>query len=240
MTNQKVASIVESLQTFFHSADRKKAVLGLSGGIDSALTAKFAVMALGAENVTAIIMPTSRNTKSSCVEDAEAWAKELGIESQTISIDSYILLYSKLPWEASGLADMNIQARVRANILYHYANTHDALVLGTGNKTEMMLGYFTKYGDGACDCEVIASLYKTEVWETARELSLPEAIINKAPSAGLFEGQTDEEEIGMTYAEMDKILVGFESGIQPATEAGKKLWRRVQSNRHKTELPPTI
>ena len=236
----KVAPIVESLKSFFQSTDKQKAVLGLSGGIDSALTAKFAVMALGPENVTAIIMPTSKNTKSSCVHDAEEWAKELGIEHHTITIDSYISPYSGLPWEASGLADMNIQARVRANILYHYANTHDALVLGTGNKTEMMLGYFTKYGDGACDCEVIASLYKTEVWETARELSLPEAIINKAPSAGLFEGQTDEEEIGMTYAEMDKILVGFESGIQPATEAGKKLWRRVQSNRHKTELPPTI
>ena len=232
--NQKIQHITNNLRSFFQKTDKQKAVLGLSGGVDSALTAKLAVLAIGKENVMAIIMPNNKLNQEQEVQDAEGWAKELGIEYHIIAINDFIGSFDNLPWEASNLADMNVQARIRANILYHYANTHDALVLGTGNKTELILGYFTKYGDGACDCEVIGSLYKTEVWEAGKELGLPEVIINKKPSANLHEGQTDEEEIGMSYQEIDNLLKNGE------WKKNELLAERIQSNKHKSEMPPTI
>ncbi|MBU0727993.1 NAD+ synthase [Patescibacteria group bacterium] len=235
-----VDNITQNLKSFFKEANKKKAVLGLSGGVDSALTAKIAVMALGKENVTALILPNDELTNPDHVQDASNFAEELGIKYETISINDFINSYDSLPWQASGFAKMNVQARARANILYHYANTHDALVLGTGNKTELILGYFTKYGDGACDCEVIGSLYKTEVWEVSKELKLPEKIIEKTPSAGLAPDQSDENEIGVGYQEIDEILKKFEQGEKPETENEKKLWNRIQANGHKSEIPPII
>jgi len=240
MTNSKVASIAESLKSFFKSAGKQKAVLGVSGGVDSALVAKIAVMALGKENVTALILPNEGLNKPANVKDAEDWAKELGVEYHFIKINDYIAQYGVLPWTASDFAKMNIQARVRANILYHYANSNDALVLGTGNKTEAILGYFTKYGDAACDIRVIGNYYKTEVWELAKEAGIPEHIIKKIPSAELAVGQTDEGEIGVKYAEIDAFLKKFQQGGQPETENEKKLFERIQANKHKGDMPPAI
>lgn len=238
--HNKVAKITDSLKSFFEKAGKTRAVLGLSGGIDSALVAKLAVMVLGSDNVTVLILPNEGLTTQDNIDDAESWAKELGIKYENISINQFIEQFDKMPWSASDIANMNVQARVRANIMYHYANTHDSLVLGTGNKTELMLGYFTKYGDGAVDCEVIGNLYKTEVWAISKELGLPEVIINKAPTAQLAEGQTDESEIGMNYQEIDSILQKFESGGSSETENEKKLWERIQNNKHKGEIPPSI
>ncbi len=238
--NDRITSITNNLKSFFQKTGKTKTVLGLSGGVDSALTAKLAVMALGKENVTALILPNNNLNQDQHVRDAEDFAQTLGIEYHIIPVDPLLNPYSDLPWDASKLADMNVQARARANILYHYANTHDALVLGTGNKTELTIGYFTKYGDGACDVLPIGNLYKTEVWEMAKELDLPEAIVSKIPTAHLAEGQTDEEEIGMSYEEVDTILQKFESGGEPETENEKKLYERIQANKHKGEIPPTI
>ena len=240
MTNSKVDSIITNLKLFFQNAGKKKTVIGLSGGVDSSLVTKIAVMALGAKNVTALILPNLDINQTECVADAENFAKELGIKYYTIPINDYLKSFDKMPWEATEMANMNGQARARACILYHYANSNDALVLGTGNKTELKLGYFTKYGDGACDVLPIGSLYKTEVWEAAKELGLPEKIINKTPSAGLAPGQTDEGEIGVKYAEMDEVLKGFEQDKEPETDNGKKLWDRIQINKHKSEIPPII
>jgi len=240
MSSSKIDTIVTKLKEFFNKAGFSKAVVGLSGGVDSALTAKLGVMALGKDNVTAILLPNEGMSSQHSKDDAEAFAKELGIEYHIISINEFIEPYDNLPWKGSDHAKMNIQARKRANILYHYANTHEALVLGTGNKTEETLGYFTKYGDGAVDVLPIGSLYKTEVWAIAKELGLPEAIINKVPSAELRPDHTDEDEIGMTYAKMDEILKKFEDGGEAETPNEKMLYDRILENRHKSELPPVI
>ena len=244
MTNDqlknKVSQITTNLSAYFKEYNITKAVIGLSGGVDSALVAKLAVMVLGKENVTALVLPNDGVNKPKNVRDAQEWAMELGIEQHTIAINPYIDGYTKLPWESSSLASMNIQARVRMTLLYHYANTHNAIVLGTGNKTELMLGYFTKYGDGACDVLPIGNLNKTEVWEMSEHLGLPEVIVHKTASAELMRDQTDEEEIGMEYSEIDAILKKFEEGNKPSNEAEQKLYDRIVENQHKGNLPPII
>ncbi|MDH5596811.1 MAG: NAD+ synthase [Candidatus Peregrinibacteria bacterium] len=236
----RISTITKGLKEFFEKAGFQKAVVGLSGGVDSALTAKFGVLALGKESVSAILMPYEGMSSSHSVEDAKAYAEELGIGYEVVPIRDFVENYQKLPWQASEYAHMNVQARARATILYHYANTHRALVLGTGNKTEETLGYFTKYGDGAVDVLPIGSLYKTEVWAMAKELGLPEAIINKAPSAELREGHTDEDEIGMSYAQMDEILQKLEAGGKAESELEQKIYTRIQANAHKSAMPPVI
>ncbi len=233
---EAIDRILNGLYTFLKSANHQKAVLGLSGGIDSALVAKLAMMAIGKENVTTLILPNEGMNSEESAKDAQEFAEELGINHHTISINDYLERYQDLPWKPSKLADMNIQARVRATILYHYANTHGALVLGTGNKTELMLGYFTKHGDGACDVLPIGALYKTDVWEMSKQLNLPDKIINKAPSAELQKAQTDEEEIGMTYAEIDVILKKFEAGGKPITHKEMIIEKRIRANLHKNKL----
>ncbi len=232
--------LVVALRAFVASTGLTEVVLGLSGGVDSALVAKLAVLALGQEHVTALVLPFTGVTDPANVKDAEEWAAALGIACKTIPINGFAEPYAALPWKASLMATMNLKARLRATILYHHANTHGALVLGTGNKTEATLGYCTKYGDGACDVLPIGSLYKTEVWEAAKVLGLPRAIIEKTPTAELLPGQTDEGEIGMSYSEMDSILRRFEAGRAAATEPERALWDRMQKNRHKTALPPVL
>lgn len=238
--DSRIKKIVKGLKSFFKEAGFEKAVLGLSGGVDSALTAKLAVMALGEENVIALLMPNRSTSSEHSLHDAIAFAEELGIEHSVISIGDTADRYKKLPWKETEEAGMNVQARVRMTILYHYANSHHALVLGTGNKTEETLGYFTKFGDGAADVLPIASLYKTEVWKIAEELGLPEAIVKKTPSAELKEGQTDEGEIGMSYAEIDEILKKFEDGEEPESDAEYKIYSRIAANRHKCVPPPIV
>jgi NAD+ synthase len=228
MIKEKVDHIVAQLSDYFKKAGVKRAVVGLSGGVDSALTAKLGVMALGKENVTALILPNENINKPQNVQDARDFAKELGVESHEISIIPFIDAYEKLPWQSSSLARMNIQARVRMTLMYHYANT------------ELMLGYFTKHGDGACDILPIGNLYKTEVWAMSEHLGIPEIIVHKTASAELLRDQTDEEEIGMEYAQIDEILKKFEQGEKPANDSEQKLYDRMITNQHKMENPPII
>ena len=237
---EKIKNISNNLKQFYRSSDCNKAVLGLSGGVDSALVAKIATMAFGAENITALIMPNEGITDPKNVNDAESWAKELGINHHIIHINTFVNSYEHLPWNAMEIAKMNVQARVRANILYHYANSNNALVLGTGNKSEVMLGYFTKYGDAACDVQVIGNLYKTEVWDAARVLKLPESIIQKKPTAELISEQTDEEEIGISYNEIDATLKSLEENNPPLTDTELELHERIVQNKHKRKMPPII
>lgn len=235
-----IDKIVQGLKDFFEKAGFKKAVVGLSGGVDSALVAKLAVMALGKENVTALILPNEDVNLPTSAPDAKAWAEELGIHYEMISIRDFVMRYKELPWEETELAFMNIQARVRMTILFHYANSHQALVLGTGNKTEATLGYYTKYGDGAVDVLPIGNLYKTDVWKIAKELGIPEKIVNKKASAELKIGHTDEGEIGINYNEIDATLKKFGAGGSVETENEKKLQARIEANRHKGQLPPIL
>lgn len=238
--SDKIQQIISQLADYTKKAGFSRAVVGLSGGVDSALVAKLGVLALGKENVTALILPNEGMNKPQNVQDALDWAKELGITNNTILINPFIEAYEKLPWPSSSLARMNIQARVRMTLLYHYANTHNAIVLGTGNKTELTLGYFTKYGDGATDILPIGDLYKTDVWKMSQELKLPPVIIHKTASAELMHDQTDEAEIGMEYAEIDRILKGFEKGGKPTSESERKLFERMMVNQHKNASPPII
>ena len=237
---EKAERIAKQLAEYVKKAGFDMAVVGLSGGVDSALVAKLGVMALGEKKVTALVLPNIGLNKPKNVQDAEDWAVELGIDFLNIPINPFIDGYDKLPWQSSNLAIMNIQARVRMTLLYHFANTHNAIVLGTGNKTELTLGYFTKYGDGATDILPIGNLNKTEVWEMSEALGLPEVIVHKTASAELMRDQTDEEEIGMEYAEIDKVLQKFDNGEKPANDDEQKLYDRMMDNQHKNEVPPII
>lgn len=184
-------------------------VLGLSGGIDSALVAFLAQKAIGSENILGITLPTKTTSKTD-IEDAKKVADILGIEYEIINIDDVIDSFITIcPHKTNKLAEGNLKAKTRMLILYNHANSMNRLVIGTSNRSELLVGYFTKYGDGASDLIPIGDLYKTQVWELARKLNMPQEIITKAPSAGLQENQSDEKELGIDYINLDKILHGL-------------------------------
>ncbi|MCP4684938.1 MAG: NAD+ synthase [bacterium] len=180
-------------------------VVGLSGGIDSALSATLAVRAVGADKVFGVLMPY-RTSSSESVSDARKLVNHLGIESKTVDISPMIDAYYETIDDDMRLRAGNKMARERMSILFDQAYEMNRLVLGTGNRTEICLGYTTLFGDSACSANPIGELYKAEVRDLARHLEVPESIITKAPSADLWADQTDEGEIGVTYDEIDGIL----------------------------------
>lgn len=197
------------IQDQVKAANAKGLVFGLSGGIDSAVVAALAKMACG-DNVLGIIMPCHSSPHSAA--DATLVAKKVGIKLHVADLTAtYDTIIKQIP-HSEGIELTNVRPRLRMAALYCAAQAMNYLVVGTGNKTEISIGYFTKWGDGACDILPIADLYKFQVYELARELDLPDEVINKAPTADLWDGQTDENEIGMTYAELDAILQGIERG----------------------------
>ncbi len=229
--------ITEGIKEYFRKNNLKKAVIGLSGGIDSSLSAKLVADAIGKENLHGMIMPVKGLSSDENIKDAVDLCRLIGINYSIIYINDFIKDFEKLAWQ-SKIAKMNTASRIRAVILYHYANTHNALVIGTSNKTEIMLGYFTKYGDGAVDIEVIGSLFKTNELELARFLKIPEKIIKKTPTAELYHGQTDEEELGATYMEIDSILSKIEKKQKLSKSAlVKKILKRIKDNEHKRNVP---
>ncbi len=198
--------IVEFIRARTSMLGIRRVVLGLSGGIDSALCAYLASEALGAENVIGILMPYKTSTADSH-GDAMLVAHELGIQHQTIEITPMVDPFFELFPDISAGRKGNVMARERMIILYDQSVAlGPALVVGTSNKTESLLGYFTLYGDGAAAIEPIGDLYKTQVRQLSRAIGVPEPVCCKAPSADLWPGQTDEGEIGTTYEEMDQIL----------------------------------
>ena len=201
--------IVEVLVNFIaeelHKAGFNKAVIGLSGGVDSSFTAFLAQKALGKENVIGISMPY-RTTSESSKEDARLVGKILGIEFHEIDITKQIDLYFKLFPDADKVRKGNKMARERMSILYDFAHANNAMVIGTSNKSESLIGYCTRWGDGAHDIDPLGDLYKTQIWDLAEYIGVPEKIVKKKPSADLWPGQTDEGEIGMTYHILDQIL----------------------------------
>ena len=197
--------LVEFLRESFKKAGFSKAVLGLSGGIDSALVAYLLRDALGKENVLAIMMPYKSSNPDS-LNHAKLVIEDLGINSKTIEITDMIDAYFKNEKEATSLRMGNKMARERMSILFDYSSKENALVVGTSNKTEIYLGYSTQFGDSACALNPIGDLYKTNIWDLSRYLKIPNELIEKKPSADLWEGQTDEQEMGLTYKEADQIL----------------------------------
>ena len=197
--------LVEFLRENFKKAGFSKAVLGLSGGIDSALVAYLLRDALGKENVLAIMMPYKSSNPDS-LNHAKLVVEDLGINSKTIEITDMIDAYFKNEKEATSLRMGNKMARERMSILFDYSSKENALVVGTSNKTEIYLGYSTQFGDSACALNPIGDLYKTNIWDLSRYLKIPNELIEKKPSADLWEGQTDEQEMGLTYKEADQVL----------------------------------
>ena len=197
--------LVEFLRENFKKAGFSKAVLGLSGGIDSALVAYLLRDALGKENVLAIMMPYKSSNPDS-LNHAKLVIEDLKINSKTIEITDMIDAYFKNEKEATSLRMGNKMARERMSILFDYSSKENALVVGTSNKTEIYLGYSTQFGDSACALNPIGDLYKTNIWDLSRYLKIPNELIEKKPSADLWEGQTDEQEMGLTYKEADQVM----------------------------------
>ncbi len=222
-------NLTKGIKHHFRKYGIKKAVIGLSGGIDSALALRLTADAIGKDNVTALLMPEKGLTKLSNVSHAIGLCESIKVDYRVIPINSFLNQFGKIKgWKQNKNAEINTKARIRAVILYNYANSNDAIVIGTSNKTELKLGYFTKYGDGACDIEVIGDLYKKEVRGLARYLNLPLEIINKAPSAELYKNHTDEGEIGETYENIDNMLKGKK-------KMSEKIRKLIQRNKHKTD-----
>lgn len=201
--------IVSWLKKQVSQSKAKGIVLGLSGGIDSCVVASLAKEALGKHKVLALILPIHSNIQDT--RDATAIAKNLGIRTIIIDLTKvYNNLIKVLP-AANKLSKVNLKPRLRMLVLYYFANKLNYLVCGTSNKSEIMTGYFTKYGDGAADILPIGGLFKKQVKVLAKELGLPEQIISKPASAGLWPGQTDEGEMGISYAALDDILERLEN-----------------------------
>ena len=197
------------LKDYLLASGLQKYIIGISGGIDSALSAALAVHAIGKSQVIGVFMPY-RGSSPESKKDAELLCKHLGIESLTIDISPMVDAYFDAhEQDADTLRRGNWMARTRMCVLFDLSVKHRALVLGTTNQSEFMTGYFTQHGDGAAAVEPIAQLYKIEVWEMSRALGLPEKLISKVPTADLWEDQSDEQEIGISYPELEKILWGI-------------------------------
>jgi len=223
-----------------------RAVVGLSGGIDSALSCYLTAEALGAENVLAIRMPYESSSPES-MEHAQLIIDDLGVQSMTVPITDMVNpLFERFP-DATKVRRGNVMARARMIVLYDQSEAFDGLVVGTGNKTEILLGYSTLYGDSACALNPVGDLYKTQVRQLARDLGVPDVVVNKPPTADLWIGQTDEDELGFTYTDVDQLLyllVDQRYSPQDCVEAGFKqpfvqaVVERVRRNHFKRILPP--
>lgn len=197
--------LVNLIRNFCHKRGFKKVVLGLSGGLDSTVVAYLACEALGKKNVLALTLPYKESNPDS-VKDAKKIANLLGIKSRVIQITPMIDAYYKHYPDKNRTRKGNKLARERMAILYDFSSKENALVIGTGNKTEALLGYCTIHGDAAYAFNSIGDLYKTQVRLLAKELKVPQRIIDKVPSADLWKGQTDEGELGITYEKVDRFL----------------------------------
>ncbi|MBD3330773.1 NAD+ synthase [Candidatus Peregrinibacteria bacterium] len=248
MMHNTYTKIIAGIHKYFKEARVDKAVIGVSGGIDSSLCLKLLVDTLGADNVTAILMPEKGITNEENMQHAKMLCNFLKVDYFTISINKFLTDFLTLPWKPNDLAQINTKARIRMIILYNFANTRNCLVVGTSNKTELMIGYGTKHGDLAVDIDIIGDLYKEDVFKLAEHLGLPNELIEKPPSAELYPGQTDEDELGLSYKEIDNVLKYIEKGTAKEELINKglnpnsvhKVYRLVNINSHKTNPTPVI
>lgn len=223
----------------------KRAVIGLSGGIDSALSAYLSAEALGAENVLAVRMPYKTSSADS-LEDADKVIQALGLASMTVEITPMAdALFAQIP-DMSNHRKGNVMARLRMTVLYDQSVAWGGLVMGTSNKTELLLGYSTIYGDSGVALQPIGDLYKTQIRQLSAALEIPQSVRTKAPSADLWVGQTDEGELGFTYADVDQVLflmVDERYTVDEVVEEGfersfvEKVWQRVKTNHYKRTMP---
>lgn len=241
MSNSKL--LADKLKQFCAERGFQRAVVGLSGGIDSSVTLALAVQALGAENVFGLILPRQKVSSDESKMLADKVAKQFGVQIHEFEIGELIEKFTP-PWDQNRLAEINLAPRLRMTALYNFANSQNALVLGTSNRSEILLGYGTKFGDFAADVEVLGNFFKTEIFELARELEIPAEIIDRPPTAELHADQTDEAELGANYKVLDEILQKLEKNnfeLPPdSTEFEKNIFKRVLENKHKTECTPVL
>lgn len=229
--------IVNWIRERIKEAGAKGIVMGLSGGVDSSCVAALAKAAVGRKNLLALILPCHSQLED--LEDANMVAGKLSIKTKTIDLAKIYDDLMKLLPKANRLTQANLKPRLRMAILYYFANNLNYLVCGTGNKSELMVGYFTKHGDGATDILPLGDLLKRDVRRLAEELEIPLYIINKLPTAGLWPGQTDEGEMGMTYPQLDDILERIEEKRKQVLSTNKvnKVKRMIKSSEHKRRGP---
>jgi len=213
-TNETTTVIVDFIKTYVKNSGCKGVVLGLSGGVDSAVTAVLCKKALGSKNTKCIFLPDETTPKVD-YKHHELIVKKFALSCEIKDISSIVKQFSNdciIKPDKFSLA--NVKARSRMILLFEYANMTKNLVCGTSNKSEILIGYFTKYGDGGVDIMPIGDLYKTQIWDIARHLKIPEDLIKKPPTAGLWKDQSDEKELKMSYKTLDIILAGLEKKIE--------------------------
>jgi len=233
------AAITNWIKAQVERAGTKGAVLGLSGGLDSAVVGALCARALG-DSALGVILPCESSAQD--VEHAELVGKAIGLRTELVSLDGSLASLEAVLPDSPRSARANLKPRLRMIVLYHYANRLSYLVAGTGNRSEIMLGYSTKHGDGAADILPIGGLHKTQVRELARGLGIPAEIIDKPPSAGLWEGQTDEAELGMSYADIDRALEAIDTGRDEGGKAEvlERVRLLIERSAHKRALPPVF
>lgn len=245
----EIVRITQFIKDYVQKSGFENVIIGLSGGIDSSLSAALAVKAIGKEHVYGVMLPW-KNSSPDSFNDALTLANQLNVHHEKIDISPMVEAYFQIYQpDADCLRLGNWMARTRMCVLYDLSAKYQGLVLGTSNRTELMVGYFTQYGDGACAFEPIGHLYKTEVWKMAEFLSIPSKIVSKTPTADLWSNQTDEGELGITYKELDLILYDItemqlnhsrllEKGYSESSIA--KVNSLMQRSVFKRELPPLI
>lgn len=240
--------LVNFLREEVHKAGFKKVILGLSGGIDSALVAFLATKALGAENVYTVMMPYKTSSKESVLH-AELVVKALGINNKKVEITPMADAYFAMNEDMSSLRKGNYMARTRMCVLFDNSAKEGAMVLGTSNKTEILLGYSTQFGDSASALNPIGDLYKAQVWALSEYMGVPAEVVKKKPSADLWEGQTDEQELGFSYQMADEILYYLiEERLEPKeiVEIGydekvvNAIMRKIKFSQYKRKLPVIV
>ncbi|MFA5003606.1 MAG: NAD+ synthase [Methanolinea sp.] len=237
----RMGKVEQMIRYAYWNAGCKGIVVGLSGGIDSAVAAAFCCRAVGPSNVLGISMPSSVSNPDD-VRDARELSGLLKMPHEVVSIEPMLEGFRSIPgYTVTPYLLGNLMARIRMVTLYYHANRDNRIVCGTSNRSEYMLGYCTKHGDNAADFQPLLHLYKTDVYVIARELGIPEPIMKKAPSAGLWEGQSDEKEIGLSYAEIDNALKALEqTRWQPRTPAEERVLALVKKNAHKRMGAPNL
>ncbi|MGB2696971.1 MAG: NAD(+) synthase [Candidatus Zixiibacteriota bacterium] len=227
--------IVDWIRIKTNQSQTKGVVLGLSGGLDSSVVAVICAQALGASNVLALLLPCE--SKKEDLTDAQELAKKFNLKTELIDITGVYKQLKKIFPPGDKLARANIKPRLRMLSLYYHANKLNYLVVGSGNKCELKVGYFTKYGDGGVDILPLGDLLKSEIKSLAKLVGIPDHIINKVPTAGLWAGQTDEGEMGITYLELEDFLLKYEKGQSPVGEKAEKIKKMMERAKHKLSLP---